>query len=115
MEVQKALKVRLYSTLEQAIFLNKMLRRCRFLYNHAKRIPIHEALTVVEYSRSTVAERSRSTVAALWQALGEPVEPPRSQDKALFESLKEADVFALQRADLKSAGIHPFNSLGVGS
>jgi putative transposase len=95
MKVRRALKVRLYPTPEQAIFLNKMLGRCCFLYNHAEWIHIYEVL-----KDDTEALRTHHYMT-------------KKDYKALFEFLKEMNAFVLPQAqrNLESAYASFFNSL----
>jgi putative transposase len=61
MKLRRALKIRLYPTLEPVIFLNKMLGCCRFLYNHmlAEWIQVYEALKEEKKEKSCERKRNR--------------------------------------------------------
>jgi transposase len=81
MKIQRALKVRLYPTPEQAIFLNKTLGCCRFLYNHmlAEWIQVYKALK--DDKEALRAYRYKT----------------EKDYKALFEFLKKVDVLHYSR------------------
>jgi putative transposase len=94
MKLQRALKVRLYLTLEQANFLNKTLGCCRFLYNQmlAERIQTYEALKDDKEALHTHHYKTEK------------------EYKAEFDFLKEADALQQARRNLESAYANFFNS-----
>jgi putative transposase len=97
MLIQRAFKVRLYPTPEQADFFNRTLGCCRFLYNQMldERIQTYQALKDNKEALYTHKYKTEK------------------EYKAQFEFLKEADAFALQHArrNLESAYTNFYKSL----
>jgi putative transposase len=97
MLIQRAFKVRLYPAPEQAVFLNKTLGCCRFLYNQMldERIQTYQAL---KDNREALFTHKYQT---------------EKEYKARFAFLKEADAYALQQArrNLESAYTNFYDSL----
>jgi transposase len=116
MNMQKALKVRLYPTPKQAIFLNKMLGCCRFLYNHmlAEWIQVYEALFefLKEVDAFAVQQAWRNLESAYANFFNLRRGKKRKEAETLFFPFFLFSFFLLEQAAVKRSKPNP---LGLGS